>query len=129
LKKKFIAAKEYVPKPVTETMDGAEIGIIAFGSTEPAIQEARSQLAQSGIPTDFLRIRAIPFTEEVGEFMTQHRVNYVFEMNRDGQLNQLLILEHPERCRNLVSIAYTDGLPPTARQVREAILTEEAKQA
>ncbi len=69
LKKKYLAAQNYVPQPVIETMDGAEIGIIAFGSTEPAIQEARAQLAKSGIPTDFLRIRAIPFTDEVGEFM------------------------------------------------------------
>jgi 2-oxoglutarate ferredoxin oxidoreductase subunit alpha len=108
-------------------MEGAEIGIIAFGSTESAIQEARAHLEKSGIPTDFMRIRAIPFTDEVGDFMVSHRVNYVFEMNRDGQLNQLLTLEHPERCHNVISIAYTDGLPPTARQVREAILTEEAK--
>ncbi len=129
LKKKYLAARSYVPKPVIETIDGAEIGIISFGSTESAIQEARAQLAKSGITTDFLRIRAIPFTDEVGEFLVQHRVNYVFEMNRDGQLNQLLTLEHPERCHNLVSIAYTDGLPPTARQVREAILAEEAKLA
>jgi 2-oxoglutarate ferredoxin oxidoreductase subunit alpha len=127
LEKKYLTARNYVPKPVIEKMAGAEIGIIAFGSSEPAIQEARVQLAQSGIPTDFMRIRAIPFTDEVGSFLTDHRVNYVFELNRDGQLNQLLILEHPNHCHNLISIAYTDGLPPTARQVREAILTEEAK--
>jgi 2-oxoglutarate/2-oxoacid ferredoxin oxidoreductase subunit alpha len=129
LKVKYLAARTIVPRPVLETMEGAQIGIIAFGSTDSAIQEARAHLAKSGIPTDFMRIRAIPFTEEVGEFMVSHRVNYVFEMNRDGQLNQLLTLEHPERCHNVVSIAYTDGLPPSARQVREAILTEEAKLA
>jgi len=128
LKKKYLTAKEIVPKPIIESMEGAEIGIISFGSTEPAIQEARAQLAQSGIPTNFMRIRALPFSEEVGEFMVNNRVNYVFELNRDGQMNQLLTLEHPERCHNVFSIAYTDGLPPTARQVREAILAEEAKQ-
>lgn len=129
LKKKFETARKYVPGPMIEMMEGAEIGIISFGSTEPAIQEARAQLAQSGIPTNFMRIRAIPFTEEVAEFLTKNRVNYVFEMNRDGQLNQLLTINHPERCRNVVSIAYTDGLPPTARQVRESLLAEEAKQS
>jgi 2-oxoglutarate ferredoxin oxidoreductase subunit alpha len=129
LKKKYEGARDFVPAPAIERMKGAEIGIIAFGSTEPAIQEARAQLAQSGIPTDFMRVRALPFTSDVGEFMVDHRVNYVFEMNRDGQLNQLLTLEHPERCHNLSSIAYTDGLPPTARQVREAILAQEAKQS
>lgn len=127
LSKKYETAKNYVPHPVVGSMEGAEIGIIAFGSTEPAIEEARQQLAQSGIKTDFMRIRAIPFTAEVADFMQQHRVNYVFEMNRDGQLNQLLTLAHPDRCHNVISIAYTDGLPPTARQVREAILSQEAK--
>jgi 2-oxoglutarate/2-oxoacid ferredoxin oxidoreductase subunit alpha len=129
LKKKFETARNYVPRPMIETMDGAEIGIISFGSTEPAIQEARSQLAQSGILTNFMRIRALPFTDEVAEFLTKNRINYVFEMNRDGQLNQLLTINHPERCHNVISIAYTDGLPPTARQVREAILAEETKQS
>lgn len=128
LKKKYETARKYVPRPIVERMEGAEIGIISFGSTEPAIQEARAQLAQSGIPTNFLRIRAIPFTDEVGDFLISNRINYVFEMNRDGQLNQLLTINHPERCRNVISIAYTDGLPPTARQVREALLAEEAKQ-
>ena len=129
LKQKYQTAKKIIPKPVIETMEGADIGIISFGSTEPAIQEARVQLAQSGILTNFMRIRALPFTDEVGDFMVQNRVNYVFEMNRDGQMNQLLTLEHPERCHNVYSIAYTDGLPPTARQVREAVLAEEAKQS
>ncbi len=63
LKRKYETARRYVPEPVIETMDGAQIGMIAFGSTEPAIQEARAQLAEHGIPTDFLRVRAIPLTQ------------------------------------------------------------------
>lgn len=127
LKKKYENARQVVPAPVIETMDGAQIGVIAFGSTEPAIQEARHQLAAQGIATDFLRVRAVPFSPQVEEFVRSHDRIYVVEMNRDGQLHQLLRLDYPDRAMNLISIAYTDGLPLTARRVREAILAEEAR--
>jgi 2-oxoglutarate ferredoxin oxidoreductase subunit alpha len=108
-------------------MDGAKIGIISYGSTEPAIQEARHQLAEAGIKTDYLRVRAIPFTDEVAEFIHQHERNYVVEMNRDGQLRQILSIEFCDCISQLYSVAYTDGLPLTARLVREAIQAQEAK--
>lgn len=127
LKQKYLNACEVVPAPVVETLEGAQIGIIAFGSTEPAIKEARHQLAEAGIKTDFMRVRAVPFTEEVKHFVHQHRRTYVVEMNRDGQLHQLLTLEYPDRAMNMTSVAYTDGLPLTARRVRETIKAEEAK--
>jgi 2-oxoglutarate ferredoxin oxidoreductase subunit alpha len=72
-------------------------------------------------------MRAVPFTDEVGEFIRQHTHTYVVEMNRDGQLNQLLILDYPQEATRLRSIAFTDGLPLTAQFVREAILAQEVK--
>ena len=108
-----------------ETTAGAEIGIISYGSTEPAIEEARHQLAQANVTVDFLRLRAIPFTSPVEEFIRTHRIVYVVEMNRDGQLKQLLSVEYPELATKLASIAYTDGLPLTAQRVREMILSME----
>ncbi len=127
LKKKYQVACDYVPKPTIDLMPEARIGVISFGSTEPAILEARTQLSAAGIQTDFLRIRAIPFTAEVDDFIRQHELVYVVEMNRDGQLHQLLAIELPDTAVKLKSIAYTDGLPLTARQVREAILAMEVK--
>ncbi len=121
LKRKYETARRYVPRPEVDCMDCAQFGIIAFGSTTPAIQEARHQLAEQGIPTDFLRVRAIPFTAEVGEFIENHEAVYVIEMNRDGQLHQLLTIEYPHLATRLRSIAYTDGLPLSARFVRQAI--------
>ena len=72
-----------------------------------------------------MRVRAVPFTEEVEVFIRQHERCYVVEMNRDGQLQQLLTLEYPGQALKLISIAYTDGLPMTARLVRQAILDKE----
>ena len=90
MKRKYETARKYVPEPVIEAQEGAKIGVIAFGSTEPAIQEACFLLAEQGIKIDFLRVRAIPFSSQVGDFIRQHERNYVVEMNRDGQLHQLL---------------------------------------
>jgi 2-oxoglutarate ferredoxin oxidoreductase subunit alpha len=127
LKQKFVTARQYLPKPVVDAQGPATVGIISFGSTEPAILEARAQLAQSGIQTHFMRLRAVPFTDEVAEFIQTHDYVYVIEMNRDGQLNQLLTLEYPHMATKLRSIAFTDGLPLSARFVRTAILAQEEK--
>ena len=127
LKKKFETARAYVPAPVVDTQDGASLGIIAFGSSVPAIEEARFELKETGIASDFMRVRAVPFTAEVRDFIQKHERNYVVELNRDGQMHKLLTLECPDLATRLISVAYTDGLPLTARLVREAILSHEEK--
>jgi 2-oxoglutarate ferredoxin oxidoreductase subunit alpha len=122
---KFQTARNYVPKPVVEKMEGARVAIIAYGSTEPAIVEARQQLDQQGLKTDFLRLRAVPFTQEVDDFVKDYDRIYVIEMNRDGQMHKLLCMAYPEQTTRLISIAYTDGLPMTARKIGELILAKE----
>lgn len=126
LKRKFETARSVVPDPVIDLMEDANIGIIAYGSTLPAVQEARHHLAENGLPTDLLQLRAIPFTTEVTEFIYNHERTYVVEMNRDGQLHQLLSLEYAPVCAKLTSVAHLDGLPMTARFVEEGITREEA---
>lgn len=125
LKRKFETARSFVPVPVVSSEADAEIGVISFGSTEPAILEARDLLNDEGIKIDFMRVRAIPFTNEVEEFIANHKRNYVIEMNRDGQLHQLLSLDYPEQVTKLVSLAHTDGLPLTATRVCDSILAHE----
>lgn len=127
LRRKFELARTMVPAPVIEQLPDAKIGLIGFGSTEPAITEARHQMAQAGLPTDFMRVRALPFTQGVTDFLRDHARNYVIEMNRDGQLHQLLTLEAPELATRLVSVAHTDGLPLTARLVRERVMGNEER--
>jgi 2-oxoglutarate ferredoxin oxidoreductase subunit alpha len=130
LKKKYDTARQYVPAPVLRTMKGASIGIIAYGSSEAAVEEARFQLNRDhSIKADFLRVRALPFTEQVREFVEKHERTFVIDMNRDGQLHQLLTLEHPEYATRLLSVAYGDGMPASARWVREGILAKMEKPA
>ncbi len=130
LKKKFDTARRYVPEPIIYKTKGATVGIIAYGSTEAAVNEARFQLEnEHGLKSDYLRVRAIPFTDQVREFVAEHDQLYVMEMNRDGQLHQLLTLEYPEAAQKLRSIALGDGMPASARWVRESLLAAEKKNA
>jgi len=124
LKKKYETARSYVPAPVLYTTEGATVGIIGFGSTEAAILEAKHQLEmEHGIQADFMRIRALPFTQEVSDFVAKYDQIFVVEMNRDGQMNQILTIEYPQRAPYFKSVAYGDGMPASARWVREGILT------
>jgi len=128
LAKKFRTARKYVPKPIVSCMDCANFGIISMGSTDPAVEEARALLVKENkIPTDYLRVRAIPFTDEITEFIRNHEKIYVVETNRDGQLRQLLILEYPEFATRLIKISHIDGLSLTAKWIKNSILTEEVK--
>jgi len=109
-------------------MEDASIGIIAFGSTDPDIEEARVYLAEEdGVKTDYLRVRALPLPEVVKEFVSAHERVYVIEMNHTGQLHQILKIEYPDRAMAMTSLTHNDGLPISARWVREAILAQEVK--
>jgi 2-oxoglutarate ferredoxin oxidoreductase subunit alpha len=125
LRKKHETAKKYMPKPVLHSMKGATVGILAFGSTEYAVLEAQHHLAKDdGIKADFLRVRALPFTDEVTKFIAKYDQVFVVEMNRDGQMNQILLTEYPQFAMKLKSVAYHDGLPASAKWVREGVLAK-----
>ncbi len=136
IKKKYQNAAKFIPEPIIEKTKDAPIGIIAFGSTEPAIREVRHLLetppesggkTEAGLKSDSMRIRGVPFTDKVKEFIESHEHNYVVEMNRDGQMYQLLLVEYPQLADRLTSIAFNDGLPATAKWVKESILATEVK--
>jgi 2-oxoglutarate ferredoxin oxidoreductase subunit alpha len=123
LKKKQQTAKQYVPAPVLHTMKGATVGIIAYGSTEAAVLEAQHQLnTEHGIKSDFLRIRALPFTKEVDKFLAKYDQIFIVEMNRDGQMDQILKTEYAQFASKFKSVAFGDGMPASAKWVREGIL-------
>jgi 2-oxoglutarate ferredoxin oxidoreductase subunit alpha len=127
LARKFETARTLVPAPVMELNHDAEVGIIGFGSTEPAIQEARTQLAAQGIQTSFLRLRALPFNEDVTMFLASHKHIYVVEMNSDAQVCQLVRLHSPVDAAKVRAANNNDGLPLTAHWITEAIVYQENK--
>lgn len=130
LKQKFENARKFVPAPVLYEKPGATVGVIGYGSTEAAIHEALHQLEnEQGIKAEFLRVRAIPFTREVSDFINEYEQIFVVEQNRDGQMKQLLTVEYPEQAARFKSVAHGDGLPAAAKWVRDGILAQYAVEA
>jgi 2-oxoglutarate ferredoxin oxidoreductase subunit alpha len=125
LARKFETARQLVPPPVVAHTPGARLGVIAYGTTRYAIEEAKDRLAQK-LPFSFLRLRALPIGPEVRAFVAAHEQVCVVEMNRDGQVHGILQAELPEFASRLRSVAYLDGLPLTAEWVMTR-LTEEAQ--
>jgi 2-oxoglutarate/2-oxoacid ferredoxin oxidoreductase subunit alpha len=129
LNRKFETARSFVPRPEILKGANAKIGIIAYGTSHWGVIESRDQLrTEYAIETDYLRLRAYPFTREVHEFIEQHDRIYVVEQNRDAQMLSLLKLDlKPELITRLRSISHLDGLPLDARSVTDELSTMEGK--
>ena len=122
---KFGKAAEAMPSPVLTGSGKNKVGLIAYGSTEPAILEAMDRLAADGVEADFLRVRSLPLCKSVRTFVEEHDVTYVVEMNRDGQMHEIMIIDLADLSDKIVSIVKHDGLSLTARTVHEAIMEHE----
>ena len=127
LDRKFQTARKHVPEPIVDQNAQAKIGLIAFGSTHFAVIESRDQLKGTGTQTSYLRLRALPFTEDLRKFVESHDHVYVIEQNRDAQLRDLIRLELPEYAMKIRSIRHYDGLPVDAQFVTDAIKEQEKK--
>ncbi len=133
LNRKFETARSFVPRPEITKGDAAKgpvkIGIIGYGTSHWGITESRDQLREEyGIETDYLRLRAYPFTREVHEFIEQHERVYVVEQNRDAQMLSLLKLDvKPELITRFRSMAHITGLPLDARSITDELTTMEGK--
>jgi len=134
LNRKFETARSFVPRPeITKSNnaggDKVKIGIIGYGTSHWGITESRDQLRDEyGIETDYLRLRAYPFTREVHEFIEQHEHIYMVEQNRDAQMLSLLKLDlKPELTTRLRSIAHITGLPLDARSITDELTSMEGK--
>lgn len=117
LKRKVKSAATELPQPVLRPMNGAKVGIIGMGSTDRAIREAQNILADRGILTDYLRVRAFPFTNEVREFVESHDRCFVVEQNRDGQLRSLITIDTGVAIEKMTPALYYSGMPLSAEQV------------
>ena len=127
LARKFETARTLVPKPVIDDVEEARIAIISMGSNDPAIQEARDRMRKAGVETSYLRLRALPISQTVRDYIASYDVVYVIENNFDGQLHKILLTETPEYATRLVSIAKCDGMPLSARFITESILKKQGK--
>lgn len=126
LLKKLETAREEVPQPLIRDSDKAEIGLIAYGSTDAAMEEVQEQLSQDHhLETRYLRIRAIPFSTQVRDFIARCERVYVIEQNRDGQMADLIRLEFGDLATRIRKIAHCTGIPVDARFVTDEIVAIE----
>lgn len=126
LARKHDTARSLVPAPIVDEVEGARIGIIAYGSTDAAVQEGRDRLRdQAGIATSYMRLRALPLGDAVREFVAKYERVYVIELNQDGQMHQLVQLHAPAQAGSIHSVRICNGLPLSARFVAEAIVEQE----
>jgi len=122
LLKKFETAKSILPVPVRhENKAATRIGVMYYGSTAPAMEEAFELLHDEGIVVDGLRIRAFPFHEDVDKFVAAHDAVFLVEQNRDAQLRTLLMTECEMDAAKLTPVLHYDGTPITARFIAGAI--------
>jgi len=122
LLRKFDTAKGLVPKPVIgHAKQPARYGVIYFGSTSAAMDEALSALEGQGIHLDTMRLRAFPFADEAIDFVNAHEQVFVVEQNRDAQMRMLLVNEGAIDPARFISILHFDGTPITARFITAEI--------
>jgi len=127
LLRKFETAKDLLPKPVLRpALQPTRLGVIYYGSTSPAMQEALDILEQQGLHLDALRVRAFPFHEQVPDFIAEHDHVFVVEQNRDAQLRMLLVNECGIDPARLTAVLHYDGTPITARFIIREISEDAA---
>ena len=117
---KLETARAELPPPLVDESLKSRVGLIAFGSTHAAVVEAREALAAAGSPVDYLRLRALPLSDEVAAFVSRHERVYVVEQNRDGQVYDIVRLAlSPELVGRVHSIRHYNGQPVPAAAIIE----------
>jgi len=126
LKRKLGNSGKYLPTPEIRSNEN-KYGLICIGSASFPVEEALDILERYGISLDYMRIRSMPFHDDVNKFINAHEKTFVVELNRDGQLMQLLTLFAPDQSEKLVKISKIDGLPLSAKWISNEILKNEEK--
>ena len=130
LNRKYQTARKMVPAPVVDYVDGANVGLIAFGTTDVAVEESRAELEeQHGMRVHYLRLRALPFTSELAEFIDRCDRVYVIEQNRDAQMAGLMRMElSGDRIAKIRNMLHYSGIPLDARFITDELIASEQKE-
>jgi 2-oxoglutarate ferredoxin oxidoreductase subunit alpha len=124
LTRKFHTAKRLVPKAVIEQDPKIDIAVVAYGSSDGAVREALDILGSHGLKANYMRLRSFPFGEDVEKFLESHKLVFVIEQNRDGQMRSLLTLETRTEKAKLRSLLHYSGLPISSEFIVKGVLAE-----
>jgi 2-oxoglutarate ferredoxin oxidoreductase subunit alpha len=124
LLRKWDTAKRLVPRAIIDATAGSDIGIVSLGSCDGAIHEAIDVLKAEGVCVNYMRVRALPFSEDVERFLAAHKLLFVVEQNRDAQFRSLLALETKVEKSKLLSLLHYDGLPISSSFIVEGVLAQ-----
>ena len=114
--KKFNKSPKYLPKSIRKnSKTDTDIGLIYFGSTTPAVDEAIDYLHNDGFNIDRLRIRSFPFDKTLEKFIDDHKYIFILEQNRDAQMKFIISNELKKDINSFVSLLNFDGSPVTAQ--------------
>jgi len=124
LGRKIDGARDYLPAPIIKEDEKQELGVIFYGSMENTIDEIEDIVEEnSGKKISTCRVRALPLHSEVEAFIEKHEKIIVVEINRDAQLYGIMRKEYPlHLLSKMLSVAYSDGMPPRGRLYAERIL-------
>jgi 2-oxoglutarate ferredoxin oxidoreductase subunit alpha len=95
----------------------AELSVVVWGSTGQIYEELKNLL---GFEFSYMRVRALPASQEAFDFLRAHALNFVVELNRDGQLNQIL-KSSTNSTFHSHSINQFGGLPANAKVIAQQI--------
>lgn len=122
LTKKWKTAAKLVPEPEYYFEDyQSKTGVIFFGTSTYAAEEAVKLLNDEGIILDAMRVKAFPFGEKFMNFVRAHEKVFVIEQNRDAQFKSLMLIELGINSDKLISVLNYDGTPITADNILEQI--------
>jgi len=124
LTRKFHTARRLVPKAAIEHDPKIDIALVAYGSSDGAVREARDILSSHGLTANYMRLRSFPFGDEVEKFLEAHKLIFVIEQNRDGQMRSLLTLETRVEKYKLRSLLHYSGLPISSEFIVTGVLAE-----
>jgi 2-oxoglutarate ferredoxin oxidoreductase subunit alpha len=129
LARKFETIRRELPQPVLTKASrrGPTAGIVAYGSSDPAVLEALHHLdVDHNLPMDYLRVRALPAHEQVYAFIERHSRVYLVEQNRDAQMAGILRAERPDLADRIVSLLHFNGLAIHAGTIVDQVVAGEA---
>jgi 2-oxoglutarate ferredoxin oxidoreductase subunit alpha len=124
LLRKWNTAKNLVPTPHNyDRGKRNKEGILFFGTSMYAVEEALDILAGQGLWMDAMRIKAFPFNKDVEDFINDHKRVYVVEQNRDAQMRSLLMIELSAHAEQLIPVLNYDGMPITADAIVKGVVS------